>query len=68
MIEFIPKNNSRNNKANVKITNENFDLSRFEKIRKECEIKGTYYVRISIGTGFLYSSVKAVNLKLLILV
>lgn len=64
MIEFISKNNSKNNKAAVKITNENFDKSVFTKIRKECELKGTYYVRLSIGAGFLYSSIRAVFLNI----
>lgn len=60
VIEFISKINSKNNKAAVKITNENTDKSVYGKIRKECELKGTYYVRLSIGTGFLYSSMRAV--------
>lgn len=71
-IEFISKNNSKNNKATVKITNENFEKSVFDKIRKECELKGTYYVRLSVGGGFLYSSMRAVKLifkdKILIIV
>jgi hypothetical protein len=61
MIEFISKINSKNNKASIKITNENFDKSVFEKIKKECELKGTYYIRLSIGGGFLYSSIRAVK-------
>jgi hypothetical protein len=61
-IEFVSKLNSKNNKAFVKITNEIFNKDVFKNVIKECQLNGTYLVRISIGAGFLFSSMRAVNI------
>lgn len=60
LIEFVSKKNSKNNKAYVKISNETLEKSVIENIKKECELHGSYLIRLSIGRGILYSSLKAV--------
>jgi len=61
VIDFVSKTNSKNNKATVKFINENFDKNVLEKIKNECELRGTYLIRMSIAGGVLFSSMRAVN-------
>jgi hypothetical protein len=63
-MEFGSRNSAKNNKAYIKINNNNFEKSDYEDIKKECSVNGLYLIRFAIGGDLLYSSIKAVKIKI----
>jgi hypothetical protein len=60
-LNFITKNKSKNNKAQVVVTNETLDDKDDKLIGKECELHGHYITRTKIGNNYYYSTLDAVN-------
>ena len=43
------------------MSNQKFESSIYNDIKRECDLDGTYLIRIRNGVSFLYSSLKAVK-------
>lgn len=61
VVSFLVKGKSKSHQSGIEVYNDNMTKEMKDQISKECNAKGTYYIRFSNAKTLLYSSVDPVR-------